>query len=295
MIGEKRANAIAKWSDDICHSGLYLLLANDRLRGVTPLTVRFKGLFWPNIFKRNAHGLLGFGFFLIYIYIATQKTQGPLQPNHPPWQNGIDVVIQCRRQWCDVGSGAMPPNNPKTEVIFSVCQRRQERHRKEPTIAPENGFFHRCEMSPKNCAGMTPKRRPFWMPECPLERRPNGAWNDVANGSWMIPKMVLQMAPEVRLKWRCKWRLVWRLKWHLERTPAMPKKCRRSEQLFYWPIFIFCCFPPLGSFVCVLKSVLVKMKPQQGFDTNCNSFILHDHLKLRLNIYVSSIQFMPYF
>lgn len=75
------ANAGAKRSNNICHSGLYILWANDRLGGCAKQRPRstVQGYLWPNIFKGNGHGLLGFGLFLLLLlFTVAQKTQGLL-------------------------------------------------------------------------------------------------------------------------------------------------------------------------------------------------------------------------
>ena len=48
-------------------------------------------------------------FFLIYIYTATQKTQGPLHPNHPQLQNGVRPIL--KQRWQHASSSAMLPND----------------------------------------------------------------------------------------------------------------------------------------------------------------------------------------
>ena len=113
-MGEKGANAGAKRSgmersDDICHSGLYLLWVNDRLGGAPRGTVQ--GYFLAQLFLKGMvmyYWALAF-FFLIYIYTAIQKTQGPLQLNHPQLQNGAEPILKRSRQ--HVGSDTTPSNN----------------------------------------------------------------------------------------------------------------------------------------------------------------------------------------
>lgn len=98
---------------------------------------------------------------------------------------------------------------------------------------PKNGIFHWREMAPGmdtwTMSWTTLENGIFWKPKNDAEMTPKRRWNN----AWSAPEMALQTAPSMTSKTVPSRDPEKAPEWRLERTPATPKKCRRSEQLFY--------------------------------------------------------------